>query len=484
MSKPNNSHPAWAIMHRKAGTELRYINGKYYLYSVSSRYDPVTKKTKKVSGKILGRITESDGFVESGKRKLDIKASKGFDPATICVKEQGFSSFIAQQAKVVTKALQLCFPDDWHSIQSIAYCRLLHHSPIKNMPFHLSKGMIGNDTTSMLTDKKISLLLRQIGSTRSAVTAYMQSFINKGDYVLADMTSIFNASNQISLSKEGYNSDMIFDKQFNLLYLYSPSLSLPVFYRLYAGNVREVKGFRLILQESGIQQAVIIADKGFYSKQNIEYLDNQELQYIIPLKRDNAFIDYSKAVKTGNNYIKHEGRFIWHMKYEMGGKLIFLFKDEKLMLQEEKDYLNRIETHPEEYSIQKYHQIAHRFGTIALFTNLKEKEAADIYSTYKSRNEVEVMFDGMKNILDADKTYMQNEDALQGWMFINHIALQWYYMLYTSLKSNNLLKKHSVSDLILHLKEIRSVKINQQWVLEPITAATETLLQKLKISVT
>lgn len=42
------------------------------------------------------------------------------------------------------------------------------------------------------------------------------------------------------------------------------------------------------------------------------------------------------------------------------------------------------------------------------------------------------MFDGMKNVLEADHTYMQNEQTLQGWMFINHITLQWYLNEFTS----------------------------------------------------
>lgn len=484
MKIKSNTHPIWATQHRKPGTELRHINSKYYLYSVSSRYDSVTKKTKKITGKILGSITQKDGFIESEKRVLDKKVQLGFDNKTICVKEYGFSCFIEQQTKRIIINLKKCFANDWMIIIALAYCRLLYHSPIKNVPFHLSKSMLMNEFADTITDKKISAILRQIGADRTAATSYMQSFIKKGDYVLTDMTNIFSASNQISLSKEGYNSDMVFDKQFNLLYIYSPTLSLPVFYRLQAGNIREVKGFQLLLKESNIEQAVIIADKGFHSKQNIEFLDTQKLDYIIPLKRDNVLIDYTKIIKTDANYFKHEGRIIWHTQYQKNGKFIFLFKDEKLMVQEERDYLNRIDTHPEEYTLKKYHAVKQRLGTISLFTNLKDKNANEVFTTYKSRNEIEVMFDGIKNILDADKTYMQNDDALQGWMFVNHIAIQWYYIIYNILKTSNYLKKYSVNDFIIHLREIKKVKINNIWTLEPITASTQTMLQNLKISVT
>ena len=87
-------------------------------------------------------------------------------------------------------------------------------------------------------------------------------------------------------------------------------------------------------------------------------------------------------------------------------------------------------------------------------------------------------------MLDNDKTYMQNEDALQGWMFINHIALQWYYKMYVLLKESKEIKKHSINDLLIHLKEVRKVKINNNWVLEPITSATEKFFHKLGLHIT
>ena len=53
MAKPSKSpHPQWATDHRKPGTELRLIRGRYYLYAVSSQYDPVRKRAKKITGKI------------------------------------------------------------------------------------------------------------------------------------------------------------------------------------------------------------------------------------------------------------------------------------------------------------------------------------------------------------------------------------------------------------------------------------------------
>lgn len=477
-------HPEWATKFRKPGTELRFIRNKYYLYAVTSMYDPLTKKSKKITGKILGSITEANGFLESAMRVLSKKAENPIDFSSIAVKEQGFSSFINLHFTDQLNKLKCFFADDWEQIVAIAYCRMVFHSPIKNMPFHLGKSMLTNALDYTFTDKKISLLLNTIGQNRETVVDFMRSFIPKGDYLLTDLTNIFNASNKISIAKEGYNSDMIFDKQINLLYIYSPSLSLPVFYRLFPGNLREVKAIRLTLKESGIQDAIMIADKGFYSAENINFLEDQKLKYIIPLRRDNVFINYELMNKTSSNYFKYDDRYIWHVYYEVDGHHIFLFLDEKLMVQEEKDFLNRVDNKLEGYTIEKFLEKKNKYGTMAIITNVLDKNASQVYSSYKSRNEIEVMFDGMKNVLDADKTYMQNEETLQGWMFINHLTLQWYYIIYKMLKENELLGKYSVNDMIVHLKEVRKVRINNQWILEPITNHTQKLLDKLKISIT
>ena len=181
---------------------------------------------------------------------------------------------------------------------------------------------------------------------------------------------------------------------------------------------------KLCIQESGIADAVVDADKGFYSKKNVENLQQEGFYYIVPLKRDSALIEYEKLQPKELPYFKFEDRYIWHTSYQCQGQQLFLFKDDKLRVQEEKDYLDRIESLPEYYQIQKFYNKTERFGTIAILSNIDTENAEHVYILYKSRNNIEVMFDGIKNILHADRTYMQNEDALEGWMFINHIAIQ------------------------------------------------------------
>ncbi len=44
------------------------MKGRDYLYEVSSKWNKEKKRAQKITGKILGRITEDKGFTPSGER--------------------------------------------------------------------------------------------------------------------------------------------------------------------------------------------------------------------------------------------------------------------------------------------------------------------------------------------------------------------------------------------------------------------------------
>ena len=132
----------------------------------------------------------------------------------------------------------------------------------------------------------------------------------------------------------------------------------------------------------------------------------------------------------------------------------------------------------EDFYVKQYH-----FGTIAMLHNT-DKDPEKVYVNYKSRMQIENMIDVFKNILEADSSYMQNEQALETWMFINHIALHWYYRIYQLLVKFELTKKFSPMDFIIFLKEVRKVKANGVWNTAEITNKTQKLLDMLNIPIT
>ena len=78
------SKPEWVKKYKEPKTEIKFINGIYYKYSVSYKYSPEKKRTNKITGALLGKITEN-GFVESDKNTL----REAFTKAEISIKNIG-----------------------------------------------------------------------------------------------------------------------------------------------------------------------------------------------------------------------------------------------------------------------------------------------------------------------------------------------------------------------------------------------------------
>lgn len=57
------NYPDWVMAHKKKGTYINFINGKYYLYAAHSERVPGTKKVRRVSDGYIGRITQEDGLI-------------------------------------------------------------------------------------------------------------------------------------------------------------------------------------------------------------------------------------------------------------------------------------------------------------------------------------------------------------------------------------------------------------------------------------
>lgn len=482
-----SKHPEWALKHKTKGTELRLINGTYYLYKITSKWNPEKKRSQKITLGLLGKITQESGFIESDKHKLK-KAQNIFDD--ISVKEYGLSSFIKNHLYEYTDLLKKYFPEHWKFIIASAYARFAFQSSLKNYQYHFSKSFLSESYTSVgLSSSMITKKMREIGRNRQQILNFFKEFKVENDNILFDGTDLFSNSKKMRFPIKSKTKKGTFDNIINLMFVFSMKLKQPVYYRIMSGNIKDVSSFKLCLDESGISDAIVIADKGFYSESNIEKLDKEQLNYIIPLRRNSALIDYS-PIKSGNfkefdGYFTYQKKIIWYYQKKQNGKRIIVYKNEELKNEEINDYLSRCETLPEKYDTKTFYEKQYLFGTIAFISNLDTNQTPEsIYISYKSRNQIEVMIDVFKNIFEADKSYMQDDDAIEGWMFINFLIMLWYYKIIHQLKEQNLNNKYSPKDITTFLIDIKKVKINGKWHDENITKKNKVLFDKLNFPIT
>jgi transposase len=487
MTQKHIPYPDWVLKHRRPGIEIRRINDRFYVYEVSAFYDKEKKKGRKKTGKYLGSITEKNGFVESKSVKVP-KGSQTLVVKDLSTREYGLSAFIQEYCKEVVDGLKNVFPDEWERILVALYCRLRHTSPLKNMAFYFEKSYLSVQLDISANAKTMASLLHSLGANRDRLTGYMKMISGgkEDDWALIDATSVVSYSRQLRLASTGLTKQGTYEPIFNLLYFYSPKHYHPAYYRLFKGDIRDVKMLKTAIEESGLKNSLVIADKGFFCEENLVILEGEKLKYIVPLKRNCALIDKSRLdgiTKTTNHFI-FNGRVIYFDSYSVSEKRkIYLFTDETIMAKEKRDYLVRVEKHPQNYTPEKFMEKMPDFGSLALITNQFE-QAQTVYTNYKSRIGVEVLFDGVKNILGNDHTYMRDDTALEGWMFINHLALLVHHKIYSLLSSLELLSKYSIRDFIEFLAGINKVRINGKWHDEPVTAQQKKLLKDAKVAIT
>jgi transposase len=277
--------PDWVALHKEPKTEIKFINGIYYKYIVSYKYNSEKKRTDKITGALLGKITET-GFVESQKQQI----IKNLSHPTVDILNYGlfhlFSSLLIEEYK----SFQTFFPQNVAEVVfSFSMFRWAYNSPIKRAPHYYRHDYCSNvHSVKSVSDKSVSSALKFVGENRANVVEWMKSLlpdteIGKEEFVMMDSTHITSHSDLLTVNAKGYNPDFNFEKQVRLLYLFSSELQKPVYYRLVNGNITDVKSMVISIEEMNIAHVIYIADKGFYSKGNIDMLQEKNIQYLMPL---------------------------------------------------------------------------------------------------------------------------------------------------------------------------------------------------------
>ena len=473
------AYPEWVEKQRKPGTSIHCIRGKYYLYEVSSVYDKEKKRARAITGAYLGRITEEGLIPPRAKQQESV--------GKYSVKEFGASAVLLEMGTQIHAKLKEVFPKEADEMMVLAILRLVESSPFKRIGLLYERSYLSELFPGLpMSSSSLSGFLRSVGSNREKIVQFMSGMVGGSEHILFDGTSIITKSENMEINRLGYNSHRQYDPQINLLYAFSCEQRQPVYYRIVPGNVRDVSSFRHAVNESGIRDVTVIADKGFGSKANFNMLESEGIRYIVPLRRNNGAFDRSK-LKTGDKssfdgHFMFQKRVIWYYEYKLDGARYIVFQDSSLRTEEEKDYLQRVEAQHENYTMESYLERQYDFGTILFRTNRMDSPE-DIYKLYKARIEIEQTFDFLKNLLETDVIYLQDKYAAEGWAFINHLSLLLAYLIYDRLRTANLLSKFSIADFLSHLKYIHKINIKNSWVLSEISAKTQKLLDALNISI-
>jgi len=296
----------------------------------------------------------------------------------------------------------------------------------------------------------------------------------------------------------------------NLGVIFGRPIDLPIFYSLYPGSIHDVSTLTNIITELGVlslDSTTFVLDKGFYSAANLSRMSG--IMHIIPLpvrtnKEKELVEKYQYRLRSSEyafNYNQHvqycakDSISIADINYHA-----YVYLNEKKQVEQREKFLKTIieceqylkdkgyrkkkdfdaffkESKPDliQYFVlqkteSKYNILRDntaidkslaRMGIFVLLTNT-ELNGEEVLRLYREKDGVEKCFDSLKNNLSLKRLRIHSQEALEGLLFIEFIALILYSYLSKVLRETGMNKTLSIPEVLFELRKIKKIQFGRK----------------------
>lgn len=456
---------------------------------------------------------------------------------------EGQMHLIQSVAKAVglCSVLEKSFGEDADLLLHLAAYQVCESTPLymaEYWAYDLPSGL-----NRSLNSGSISRAMRSIGSNENKKETFFRNWIKERgnpDSLIFDSTSLSTYSSNLSLAEYGYNRDKEKLPQVNLTMVSSKIDGLPVYYRSLPGSIPDVsliKNTTRMLVDYGIENYSCVLDRGFYSAGNIREMFNEGVHFsvgvpfsnkqskeLIAKHRQKLMSPKTSMLSTGTVY-----RFMldeWSIKGLEDQHKVYAYvylnpkKREDMIESIEKNILRleqlgqleikdgRIESIEEAraWIENKTGLLKSCFGasemdgkvmikrlpravslmtanngyTIVVSDQKMDEEA--VMTDYRSRDEIEKLFDIMKNGNGHKRMRSGDDDIVQGRLLLSFIAVIIRKALEQRMIESELSKNWSLAELLRELKKVRSIKTQKKTrVLMEITKKQRDIFEKMGV---
>jgi len=450
------------------GIEIKNFGRSYYVYRSTTFWDKELKKRRKRST-YLGKLDKERGFISSK------KGIPRFRPRSI--RQYGNAMLLHRAMQDLLPLLKEGFDELWQEIYALSTTRILGYIPLKRVASVWERLHDPNNLTPNLSSKKLSEVLKAVGSDRGGQDIIFRELSRNGRQFVYDLSVVFTRSDGINIAEMGYNKDHVYVPQINLALLYSVDKGLPTMIRALPGSIKDITSLYNSLREIGLEGKILILDRGFFSKDVVAFLLEQETSFLLPARRNSKLYDI-RIHLTGHFFYRE--RLIRFGKRRVEGYFLYLFEDAVLRMEEEKTLYKRLDE--ETIDKERLGRGLKRAGRILLISDL-DKDGGEVFMMYKQRGGVENQFDTYKNVLNADRMYLQDDESVFGHIFTSFLALYGYCTLETALKEAGLRPKFSPMDLLEEFSKVYIVTDGEQEIISEIPRKVAELDKLLGIDV-
>jgi transposase len=500
------------------------IRGHTYAYEAENFWDP-EKKQSRQKRRYLGIWDEASGQIIPKVAERDVKTTKSLGPAYLL-------DCIGSEIQL-RKKLSESFGKDGDLILTVAMSRLLHQTSLKNL-HHVLEDSFLPDMYSLkesFSSQWLSSFLERLSNKETAMTSFYNSLIiDEDETLIYDITSLSSASRNIDWLEWGYNRDGLDLPQVNLGLVLSLNKHLPLYFKLFPGSISDVVTLKNLVAEIkafGITKSLFILDRGFYSKDNIKEMTDEEIDFILPLPFSvnvgkGLISETNRDIENPANARRFGGDIFYVLESDIQigevnayGYVLFNKKREGL---ETNSFYNRLidiesavigkefknpigqfkqiagnferyfeytvdgETIHLRRRINAISQAVNRFGKVILLSATKRRWD-EVLSLYRERDEVEKKFDDLKNELEAMPLRVQKIETLQGLLFIFFISLILRAILLRRAREAELLDKKSIEEILMELAKLRAVKVGGKWKLTEISKKQRMIMEMMNIEI-
>jgi transposase len=442
----------------------------YYIVNTDTPYWDKEKKISRHNYTMVGKSYSKGGEIIFGPKyksmmKEQVPMKDIIVSTTTDVGEVLIFKKILKQLNLVRHLNKVFGEKDTQKILSLSYYSIRTRKPLSNAEEWLVKH--GLET---LAPPRISELLGRLSEDK--LNTFFSSWIHKQaqkSSLCYGISSISSYAKHNPYVESGYNRDQEKLKQINLAMLSSKSNGIPLWYTPLQGSLhdsRTLKDVTAKLHKLNAGTFSYIMDRGFYSEENLQYLVKHNVKFIIPI---------STRVKWGQTLIKEQRAKIFsHVEgfiTDTEGKLmqsITVYKPmadgsrawvhiyynsesraaaEERFLRYYKNCYDEMKAGELNESHQPFYDEYFTYGyktkngrkviplkdPVQVFSErldgywclytTSEKDARKAYQEYRERNDIEVLFDDLKNGQDCKRLRVHSPKTMRGRLFVQFIAL-------------------------------------------------------------
>ena len=413
----------------KTGLTVEKRGGMHIVKWATTKWDPETKKRKKISE--YRGVLEPDGtIVPPRPKKEPIIIDK--------LAESGSARLLKLTTEPYFEHLKFAFPSDYPEIIELVFARCLGKG-------ELSKAGRVWDTLENVfglrpntSPASLSKTLQRIGQSRGSQDLFFDR-LRDGDCQMAiDMSVIFSKANGTKMNKKGYNRFRLSCPQFNLLMGCGLSSGRPQYMKVLPGNNKEGAAGSMLDEFEIPKGTFLVMDRGYSDSKFLAQIKEKELEYIVAVKRNSKTYDITDT---------KEGMFRWrksavafgHCECDLG----WAYRFENL--NHRNDEL--VDNLWAQEQGKKRNLNSEKAGNFIVVSS-KELPAQEVYRIYKTRCEIENLFDTAKNELSANKSHMQDDAHVMGFLFIVFLSLITRFGITKLIENADLLSTYSPEDVL------------------------------------